>query len=78
MTDRDWMRARIALNVPYGWTLRSSLRPDGRWVLTATRRGDNAAELPCGHRSMQVTTTQLPLAVALMAARVRFHREYCR
>ena len=76
LTTRDWAAARAALGIPHGWTL-SPRRHDGYWTLPATAPNDGRS-LPCGHRSMQVTATALPLAVARLAARLRFHQRDCR
>ena len=67
----DWTRVRRVLGVPYGWKLRP-IAHKGYWTLTATGRG---RPMDCGHQSMQVTAPTLPMAVALLAARVRFHRD---
>ena len=73
MGPAEWYAVRAHLGIPRDWTLRPK-RHVGHWTLTATG-GD---PLPCGHRSMQVTAVALPLAVARMTARLRFHARYCR
>ena len=74
MTDHDWQRVRMMLGIPAGWRLRSRTRSDGWSIITA----EGKDPLPCGHRTMQVTTKLVPVGVALMAARYRFHTKYCR
>lgn len=83
LTERadEWARVQRVLGIPRGWTLQPRER-EGHWVgdsyypfWTLTATGGPA--LSCGHRSMQVTASSLPLAVAVMAVRVRFHERYC-
>lgn len=69
----DWKVVVWRLGIPSDWTLKPR-RFDGYWKLTA--HGPTA--LSCGHRSMQVTATALPLAVAEMASRLRLHQRDCR
>ena len=92
MGPADWAVVRAQLGIPQGWTLRPRRHAGGRslttgrgtsgyWTLTATagrRAGVALRSLPCGHRSMQVTATALPLAVARLAGRLRFHQRECR
>ena len=85
MDEKDWSHVRMLLGIPYGWTLRAVHRFDGGrlgdyWVLTASGpRGltYRTGALACGHRTMQVSATELPVAVAAMAARYRFHQRDC-
>lgn len=72
MTEREWQMVGRLLGIPGDWTLRPH-KMAGRWRLTATASRSDPP-LPCGHRSMQVTATALPLAVAKMVGCVEFHR----
>lgn len=73
----DWDQAARLLGIPFGWKMRPNAH-DGYWTLTATApKRPDMRSLPCGHRSAQVTATTLPLAVARMAQRIRFHQRDC-
>jgi len=78
VTPTDWEIIRMTLGIPPHWRLRPKNYAAGYWKLTATASPPPLYfPLECGHLTMQVTATTLAVAVAKMAARLRFHQRHC-